>query len=300
MRTILRTICPPLVFLALLCCLLSDAREEDPYQVNWIQQLGTSSDDRSNSVAIDSLGNVYISGYTEGSMEGINEGGRDAFLTKFNSSGSELWTQQFGLIGTDESNSVAVDGTGNVFLTGFTSGDLGGTNGGQTDAFLSKFDSNGNELWTEQIGGTWFDRSYSVAVDSSGNAYITGHTDDLFIENSLSSSDIFIAKYDGSGTELWSKQLLSNYPAVGYDIDTDLDQNIYLSGNSGVGPIFLAKFDSNGDEIWSKELTSRSPSSNQSIVIDSQGFSYFTVSNSGPTNSQDVLLTKLDNNGDIV
>lgn len=303
MRTILRTICPPLVFLALLCCLLSDARAEDPYQVNWIQQLGTSSDDRSNSVAIDSLGNVYITGYTEGSLEGTNAGHRDAFLTKFDNGGSELWTQQIGSLGTDESNSVAVDGTGNVFITGFTTGDLGGTIIGATDAFLSKFDSNGSELWTEQIGAAGFDRSHSVAVDISGNAYITGHTKELVIENPLSTRDIFIAKFDGSGTELWTKQLLSDFTSdIGYDIDTDSDQNIYISGH-GIpsGQLFFAKFDSNGNEIWSKELNTLFPNSNYSIAIDSQGFSYFTISiNPSSTDSQYVLLTKLDDNGEIV
>lgn len=107
--------------------------------VLWSRQIGTSSTDPSRSVAVDTAGNAYITGTTEGSLGGPNAGASGAFLTKFDPFGNVLWTHQFGTVDTDQSFSVAVDGTGNVYSSGFTDGSLGGPNAGDFDAFLVKF-----------------------------------------------------------------------------------------------------------------------------------------------------------------
>src|SRR5437016_5494557 len=86
------------------------ASPSDCQNVEWIRQLGTSGSDLSTGVSADGLGNVYISGVTYGNLGGILNGDRDAFVSKFNSSGSLLWTQQFGTNDIDEALCVSADG----------------------------------------------------------------------------------------------------------------------------------------------------------------------------------------------
>ncbi len=143
----------------------------------WTRQLGTSAEDVSNSVAVDSNGNVYISGETEGSLDGNSAGDAgdmDAFLAKYDSSGVWQWTRQLGTSSNDYSKSVAVDSNGNAYISGKTEGDLDGNNAGSYDAFLAKYDSSGVWQWTRQLGTSATDYSRAVAVDSNGNAYISG------------------------------------------------------------------------------------------------------------------------------
>jgi hypothetical protein len=117
----------------------SMARAEQAYDLAWVRQMGTTANDYSNSVAVDGLGNVYISGYTNGSLGGPNAGYEDAFLAKYDSSGSLLWTRQMGTTAWDGSYSVAVDGLGNAYISGYTGGSLGGPSAGYRDAFLAKY-----------------------------------------------------------------------------------------------------------------------------------------------------------------
>ena len=150
----------------------------------------------------------YISGSTSGILGGTNAGGLDAYLRKYDSAGNELWTRQFGTTSPDDfANSVAVDSLGGVYIGGYTSGDLGGTNhGGESDAYLRKYDSAGNELWTRQFGSFTTDYGRSVAVDSVGSVVITGYTVRRFrgihtpaVETPISGSTTAQATSSGGG-----------------------------------------------------------------------------------------------------
>ena len=103
-------------------------------------------------VSADGLGNVYISGWTDGSLGGTNAGGCDAFLSKYDASGTLEWTRQLGTSEYDMSYGVSADGLGNVYISGDTEGSLEGTNAGGSDAFLSKYDASGTLEWTQQLG----------------------------------------------------------------------------------------------------------------------------------------------------
>ena len=111
----------------------------------WTKQLGTSSDDRGNGVTTDSSGNIYVTGSTEGGLDGnTNSGDYDIFLVKYNSSGTKQWTKQLGTSSGDGGNGVITDSSGNIYVTGSTGGDLdGNTNSGETDIFLVKYNSSG-------------------------------------------------------------------------------------------------------------------------------------------------------------
>ena len=113
----------------------------------WTKQLGTSSSDRGNGVITDSSGNIYVSGYTEGNLDGnTNSGQGDIFLVKYNSSGTKQWTKQLGTSSEDEGKDVTTDSSGNIYVTGKTNGGLdGNTSSGGTDIFLVKYNSSGTK-----------------------------------------------------------------------------------------------------------------------------------------------------------
>lgn len=106
--------------------------------VEWVQQLGTSGIDISYGVSADGVGNVYISGSTNGSLGGPSAGFDDAFVTKYDAAGTLQWSRQLGTSTYDYSYGVSADGLGNVYISGSTQGSLGGPNAGSTDAFVAK------------------------------------------------------------------------------------------------------------------------------------------------------------------
>ena len=237
----------------------------------WTQQIGSSSHEYSNAVALDSFDNVFIAGHTKGSYGEPNAYDQDAFLIKLDSSGNTLWSRQLESSSYEYCYSVAVDGYGNAFIAGSTTGDLGGPNAGRSDAYVAKFDGFGNVLWTLQFGTTRSDDARSVAVDDSGNVYIAGDTFGSFGGPNAGSFDMFLLKlsapdhptgdvnFDGTVNALDLSILSSNWlqtmpggPAVG-DINTDgtvnaLDLSL-LAGNWLVGS-------SDGDVSFDHSLAS--------------------------------------------
>ena len=117
-------------FVALLTLTLCCAAPASGQTLDWVRQFGTASEDRGTGVSVDELGNVYISGYTEGSLEGTNSGGNDAFLRKYDANGALQWTTQLGTVLDDQSHGVSADGLGSIFISGSTEGNLAGTNAG--------------------------------------------------------------------------------------------------------------------------------------------------------------------------
>ena len=109
----------------------------------WTKQLGTSSGDYGQGITSDSSGNLYVTGYTGGGLDGTNAGHADLFVVKYNSSGVKQWTQQLGTSSSEDGEGITSDSSGNVYVTGSTSGGLDGDNYG-TDIFIIKYYSNGN------------------------------------------------------------------------------------------------------------------------------------------------------------
>ena len=168
----------------------------------WTKQLGTSSSDGGSGVTTDSSGNVYVTGYTLGGLDGnTNSGSYDMFLVKYNSSGTKQWTKQLGSSGWDWGNGVTTDSSGNIYVTGRTHGGLdGNTIYGKNDMFLVKYNSSGIKQWTKQLGTSISEWGQDVTSDSSGNIYVTGSTEGGLDGNINSGSyDIFLVKYSSSG-----------------------------------------------------------------------------------------------------
>jgi hypothetical protein len=310
---------PRLTFLitvfALVLVTVAAYAAEAPYEVAWVRQIGTPSWDYSYSVAVDASGNAYISGYTYGSLGGPNAGSVDAFLAKYDASGSLLWTRQMGTTSEDYSHSVAVDGLGNAYISGYTGGSLGGPGAGNGDAFLVKYDSSGSLLWTRQIGTFSTDYSRCVAVDGLGNAYISGYTWGSLGGPNASGGDAFLAKYDSSGSLLWTRQMgTADYDDYSYSVAVDGLGNAYISGytggslggpNAGGSDAFLAKYDSSGSLLWTRQIGTTAYDPCESVAVDGLGNAYisgYTLGSLGGPNAggADAFLAKYDSSGSLL
>jgi len=304
--------------LAAIVLVPSVGRAEAPYNLAWSRQIGTSADDSSVSVAVDGLGNAFISGVTNGSLGGTNAGLEDAFLTKYDSAGNLAWSRQIGTSGGDRSHSVALDGLGNVFISGFTFGNLGGTNAGNTDAFLTKYDSAGNLVWSRQIGTSGFDSSSSVAVDGLGNAFISGYTNGSLGGTNAGSYDAFLTKYDSAGNLAWSRQIGTSARDESYSVAVDGLGNAFISGgttgslagtNAGNFDAFLTKYNSAGNLLWSRQIGTSETDLSVSVAVDGLGNAFisgYTFGSLGGTNagsnagSEDAFLTKYNSAGNLL
>ena len=213
----------------------------------WTKQYGSSDLDYPFSIITDSSGNIYIAGSTFGSLDGnSNAGGSDIFLSKFSSDGIKIWTKQYGTSGYDYSNSVTSDNNGNIYITGTTGGSLdGNTNAGEDDIFLTKFSSDGTKIWTKQYGTSDFDGAYSIAIDSSGNIYISGDTwGSLDGNTNAGGGDVFLTKYasDNAITPIKKTGQTTSY--------TDFDDGFY---QKGITPSYTRD---NSKEIVTDNVTS--------------------------------------------
>jgi len=207
----------------------------------WTKQLGSSESDSGSGVTTDSSGNIYVTGYTGGGLDGntFSGGHTDIFLVKYDSSGTKQWTKQLGTSSFDSGNDVTTDSSGNIYVTGKTSGSLDGNTdpgGDWNDIILVKYDSSGTRQWIKQLGSSLNDWGDGVTTDSSGNIYITGFTHGYLDGNTNSGwSDIFLVKYNSSGSKQWTKQLGTSKDERGLGVTTDSSENIYVTGNTDGG-----------------------------------------------------------------
>ena len=121
-----------------------------------------------------------------------------------------------------------MDSSDNIYVTGYTGGGLdGNTNSGSSDLFLVKYNSSGTKQWTKQLGTSGYDLGYGVTVDSSDNLYVTGYTTGGLDGNTNSGGeDIFLVKYNSSGTKQWTKQLGTSSYDEGMGVTVDSSYNI--------------------------------------------------------------------------
>ncbi len=235
----------------------------------WSKQLGTSTRDQGLAVSVTAAGNVCISGFTGGDLVGASAGGNDAFVATFNSSGDQLWARQIGTSVNDVSFSVLASESGHIYISGYTKGDLGGANAGETDAFLTKLDSSGEEVWSRQIGLYGSDGSRATAVDSLGNVYISGY----------STGRAFLAKFDSAGNEMWWNRLDGGQSR---SVAVDAYGNAYMCSDNqhatGVDNTdsFLTKFDPSGLELWSQPLATPGEDYAYSVATDGSGGVYIS------------------------
>lgn len=201
----------------------------------WISQFGTFALDDNWGVATDKDGNVFAGGNTKGDLGGPNAGQfaeYDAWLTKLDKDGNEVWVEQFGSSDYDFLWDVETDSAGNVYATGWTLADIGGENAGSYDTWLTKYDTDGNQLWIKQFGSSGDDAPSidGIEVDSNDRIYISGYTDNNLGGENAGSHDAWVAKYDTDGSQLWIEQFgTSDYDSA-TTVTADSYGNLYVSG----------------------------------------------------------------------
>ena len=222
------------------------------------------------------------------------------------------WKLQMGGTAFDEGHSIAVDASGNVYITGYFYGTadfdpgVGTTNltaNGTVDIFVQKLDSHGSFLWVKQMGGIGFDEGLSITVDPSGNVYTTGSFEGMVDFDpgvgtanltSAGSYDIYIQKLDTDGNFLWAKQMGGTNFDQGLSRAIDVSNNIYTTGcfqrtadfdpgagtsnltSAGSLDIFVQKLDANGDFLWAKQMGGSDNDLGNSIAVDASGNIYTT------------------------
>ena len=202
----------------------------------WTKLLGVVS---ANSVSTASDGSIYIAGFTNNNHDGqTNSGIQDAFITKFNSDGSKVWTKLLGGKSFDYANSVSTASDGSIYIAGTTQTSLDGqSNSGSQDAFITKFNSDGSKVWTKLLGGTSWDYANSVSTASDGSIYIAGHTLSRNIDGQTNSGsqDAFITKFNSDGSKVWTKLLGVVNSASTYSVSTASDGSVYIAGYTNKG-----------------------------------------------------------------
>lgn len=325
----------------------------------WAEKVGGSGDDRCNSMVIDASGNIYTTGLFSstadfdpgtGILNLIATGAWDVFVSKIDASGSLVWAKKLGGTNNDVGNAIAVDVTGNVFITGYFEGtadfDPGTgtsnlTSDGNNDIFICKLNSSGNFVWAKQTGGAGWDEGFGISTDANGNVYTTGYFGDTVdfnpgtsVSNLISAGnyDIFVSKLDASGNFVWAKRLGGSQEDSGKSITVDGSGNVYSigyfngnadfdpgTGNSylasfGLSDIFISKLDASGNFVWGEGLGGTGYDQGNSIALDASGNVYstgyfsgtadlnpsFTTNNFISAGGNDIFISKLDASGAYV
>ncbi|GAB3941026.1 hypothetical protein GCM10028805_03610 [Spirosoma harenae] len=289
----------------------------------WAKRIGGTGSDISYGITVDAAGNVYSTGsFTEtvdfdpgpGTYSLTATGGKDSYISKLDASGNFLWAKQIGGAGYDEGYSIAVDGMGNVYTTGYFTetadfnpgpGINAFTTRGGTNGYISKLDGSGDFLWAKRIEGAGSNATCSIALDQVGNAYITGSfTETAYFPDfgalTLTASgakDSYISKLDGSGNFLWVKQIGGTGDDAGCSIAVDGTGNVFTTGyftetvdfDPGPGTYsftsirgassYISKLDAAGNFLWAKHMASQLGnlgSLGSSISVDASGNVYST------------------------
>jgi hypothetical protein len=257
----------------------------------WIKQVEAPS---ILAMAVDSTG-VYIGGLVSGALPGQTSAGSiDAYVRKYDSNGNEIWTRQFGTEMSDRVQGAAAH-DGAVYLAGSTGGVfLGQTGAGGRDAFVRKYDANGNHLWTHQFGTSGYDLGLTVAANSMG-VFVFGRTNGVFAgQPSSGAYDAFLAKFGLDGEMVWIHQIETGTPSPrgfgGVGVD---DSGVYLAdtvvlafpGQTSAGGWdgFLRKYDFNGAVQWTRQFGTACGDYVTAITAGTAGL-YVTGSTNGDFN----------------
>ena len=283
--------------------------------------LGGSGSDSGNGIAIDSSGSAYITGQTDSlNFPTLNcvqcsyGGAQDSFVAKLSSAGNALvYATYLGGSGGDRGNGIAVDGAGAAYVTGGTTslnfpmaGALQSANGGGQDAFVAKLSAAGTSLvYSTYLGGAggtvgFNEEGRGIAVDASGNAYVTGATSsaNFPVVNAFQPSyagggqDAFVSKLNATGGALLYSTFLGgkgldvgngisvdsegNAVVTGYTFSTDFPvTNPVQSNNAGLYDAFLVQFNAAGTALLSGTyLGGNGSDSGNAVAMDSRGRAY--------------------------
>ena len=270
----------------------------------WSTYLGGTGSDVGNGIAVDGSGNILVtgetasSGWVSGGWDTSHNRDQDAFVVKLSPHGQHVWSTYLGGTDSDVGNGVAVDGLGNVLVTGYTfspgwvSGGWDTSHNGGQDAFVTKLDHQGEHLWTTYLGAGGWDAGFSIAVDSAGSALLTGETyHSGWVSGGWDTSDngkqdAFVAKLSPQGEHLWSTCLGGAMNDNARGITVDDSGNVLMAGSTSSGgwvsggwdtspnggpDAFVMKFSQQGEHLWSTYLGGGGDDYGRGVTVDGFG-----------------------------
>lgn len=248
----------------------------------WVIQLGSTSSDAINDVAVDARGNIYVVGYGATDIDfdpgagTVTLPGSGSFVAKYDTDGNYIWATR----STGGGVAIAVDANENIYLTSHAvRGTIYNPTEFANDTYIKKLNSTGVVQWSKMVSGKNEDIAWSIAVDGDGNVITGGSTlsDTLDLDpgpgvynmtREGGGFDVFLIKLDPSGNFIWGGAITAEYP---YDLKTDAGNNIYVTGlfggmsdfNPGAGTYhltaagadpFILKLNPAGNMVWVKQL----------------------------------------------
>lgn len=299
----------------------------------WAKRFGDPTYQAAVSVAVDSNGDVLVTGQFHGAIDFggspiVSSGGADIFVLKLDAAGGLIWGRGFGGAGDQFGSSVAVDGAGNVLVAGSFAGELdfGGpllSAAGSYDAFVVKLDSSGNHAWSKKFGDATYQTGRGVAVDHDDDVLFSAQIDGVvdFGGGPVATTggrDACVAKFSASGMPLWGKCFGDGDLQDSSGLAVDGSGNVLITGpfagtmdfgvssivSAGSYDVFVAKLDALGNGVWAKGFGDASAQAGAAIVADSVGNVVVTGSFQGTldwdgdllvsTGAADIFLAKLD------
>lgn len=301
----------------------------DPVVRHWATYYGGALDDGFRDLEFTPDNDLVAAGHTYSALNiattGAHQtsvaGDEDGMLVKFDDQGNRLWATYFGGINRERTWSCSIDGSDNIYITGFSTSASGVSTSnshqaslsGTQDAYLAKFSSSGQRIWSTYYGGTGIDWGLSVSVDDENNVYLCGRTES---NNGIATtgahqvsrsgnSDAFIAKFNSSGTRIWGTYYGGTARDYGWTMATGDSLSIYMVGRTqsttnmassngyqssygGSEDAYLVKFDKNGNRLWATYYGSNGYDYGRSCVADEQGNVYivgYTSSSAGMATS---------------
>jgi chitodextrinase len=302
----------------------------------WAKRFGNTADDYGNGVATDASGNVVVVGSF---VSTVDFGGGaftsafgtpDMFIAKYTAAGAHVWSKRFGDSANDVANGVAIDGSGNVAVTGSFAGtiDFGGgglrSNDGSDDAFVLKLSAAGGHLWSRRYGDAFGDGGFAIAANAGGEVAVTGQfrlTADFgggpITAAGNTPSDGFVVKLSATGAHVYSKALGGSANDSGRGIALDDAGEAIATGiftgtastggssliSAGDVDVMVVKYAANGALRWSRAIGGAGTDFGLAIAVDGAsnvvlaGAFSETVALGGPslvsTGERDVLLVTL-------
>lgn len=265
----------------------------------WAFRVPAGGYDFGRSVKTDVAGNHYVTGFFAYSSDfdpgpanvNLNSiaGSNDVFLAKYDANGNYVWAFQLPGKLNDDAYDLAIDGSGDLYITGIfrdtvdfdpSSAQALRVSKGGTDAFIAKYSSNGAFIWASTFGSVGDDYGYSLGNDGSNNVYFTGYfTNTVDFDpsagttnlTSLGFEDVFIAKYSSTGNFIWANRIGDSGYDKAYNLSVNSLGKVCVSGNfmftvdfdpsvttttlnGSFGNIFLAEYNANGSYSWAKSL----------------------------------------------
>lgn len=292
---------------------ISDSTSQDiviiKYDPNGVKQWVARYDgpangsDRPEGIALDLLGNVYVTGGCEVPNPGGGSPRSDFVTLKYDTNGNQIWAKRYGGLGSREyANDLVVDSLGNIYVTG----DM------DEDCATIKYDTNGNQIWVATYAGPGdsYDGAWAIDLDPLGNVYVAGHSGPNKYPI-MAWMDYLTIKYDANGTQQW----IARYDGPGNgeehieDIVVDEGGNVYITGASaqyfsppsdrnGLDYATIA-YDTFGNELW--VALYNGPANRMDVAydieLDSSGNIYVTGEIEGKPNNDDCLTIAYNKSG---